>query len=133
MFTLSSKRTRKEAGKATARIHVVEPESAPRPRTPGKHKFIGREHRKAIFDVWRNRMATITTLCQRNEGLGRNDIEGAILDELDERERRQARMEMQRDLLLAHCGPDGTGPLAGPAAVRPSHFGGLMAFGRKAA
>jgi hypothetical protein len=105
---------------------------------PTKSKFVGREHRSTLLDVWRSRRASLTQLVRRNKGLGLRDIESAILDEWEERERRAVRLEQQRAVLTMPQRHDGdTGPLCGPGvAVTHRGFGGgmLSAIGlRKAA
>lgn len=92
------------------------------PQPPSKHRFVGREHRQGMFQAWRNRLATLGQLKNRNKGLRQRDIESAILDELDERERKVT--SLIETLRTARS--TGDGPVSGPSAVSPARFGGAL-------
>jgi hypothetical protein len=67
--------------------------NVPPPATPSKCRFVPKEDRENWFCAWRNRTASTMALVRRNPGFRQLDIEMAILDELDERERRRERIE----------------------------------------
>lgn len=65
----------------------------PPPATPSRVRFIPRECRENWFMAWRSRRVSTMALVRRNPGFRQLDIESAILDELDERERRRERLD----------------------------------------
>ena len=98
-----------------------------KPPKVSKTRFIARDQRSAMYDLWLNGSVGIWQLMKRN-GLTLNEVEDALREEFAERRLRAERIERQRAVLLQmpprHSGD--TGPLAGPSAVRPTHFGGML-------
>jgi hypothetical protein len=128
----SNNGTRKAAMRPSRLLQVVEANKENAANvSSGKHRFIGREHRTTLFEAWRRRGASLMKLVRGNKGLRQLDIEAAILDELDERDRKvHALIEM-----LQNRSDGDTGPLPMGGAIRSSRFGGGMAdaFSRRKA
>jgi hypothetical protein len=122
------------AANGSSMSQVVEITRQKQPQV-SKTRFIGRDHRSGMFDAWLSGNASMWQLMRRN-GLTLNEVEDALREEFVERRLRAERIERQRAVLLQmprHSGD--TGPLAGPSAVRPTHFGGMLlnAIGMKRA
>lgn len=101
-------------------------------KVPSKHRFVGREHKQGLFNAWRNRLASIAQLKRRNKGLEQRDIEAAILDELDERDRKINALIIQLQA-NRHEGDTGPIPIGGGAVSHRGFGGGLFAVGTRRA
>jgi hypothetical protein len=121
--------TRKAAMRSTTSLQVVGSTQQTTPNVSvGRERFIGREHRTTLFEAWCKRGVSLMKLVRSNKGLRQLDIESAIREEMNERDRKlRALIEM-----LQNRGDGDTGPLPMGGAIRGSRFGGGMtdAFSR---
>lgn len=91
--------TTQRALAATPKTKVVEI-TAGKHLPPARGQFVPRYQREAMADAWRGGRATLTQLQRRNPGMGLRDVELAILDELDARERRREALAANAAYLL---------------------------------
>lgn len=61
-------------------------------RRPAKIAFVPLYQREAWYEGWRSGEVSITTIAQRNPGIGRNEVENALRIELDRRDRIRERV-----------------------------------------